>query len=532
LNILLLIFRLLFVVALTSPLSSLLAEPVQRELAVDSNSPLGFKMLPVDHPNNAADQNGLGKVETNFLIAKFDTTAEQYCPFLNAVETMRAHGFYHPEMGSDPSVKCISQSLAEDGIHFIYKIIDGREKFPITYVSWIDAVCFCNWLHHGCPTGNQLIEEFLYSGAYLFSKNGESLIIEQMPEARYFLPGRNQLHKATFYRPQIDTYWNYPTMSLDPFPPGNTIGSSANQANYYYNSYFWGKSHSTKEPPYVTPVGSFSGSPGPFGTYDMGANVKNWSSDFDSEGNALAEGGSWKTTYEMLRNNAPSTPLDPTMGYDDVGFRIAAAETLISESFTTDQDAKNHLQATSTFIKNTGTLIICHILPEIVEAIAYQKLKLFFLIPYVTVMGSEIIYEQIQKNYIYANSLIAHMLWDTAFVLADQIFNFDLAWAIGDLLDYCGLTFIKNAFVSFHNRIDDLIHWLGLPHSHGEMVQNEESWIEMVQTDFNSKSSVAPPTPVRATPSFKRACADPGCTTTHANPIGFFQSLGVYVPDE
>ncbi|MBX9577741.1 MAG: formylglycine-generating enzyme family protein [Chthoniobacterales bacterium] len=485
--------------------SSLLAEPAPETLALD------FKLLPVDHPGNPADANCLGKVDANFQIAKYDTTAKQYCAFLNAVETTGAHGFYHPEMGSDPAIKCISQSLGEDGIHFIYNLInDDCAKLPITYTSWIDAVCFCNWLHHDCPTGDAVTDEVLYDGAYRFSKNGEEQVIELMPGARYFLPDRNQFHKAAFYRRDLDRYWDYPTRALSPLSPGNTIGSSANQANYYYTSYFWGNSHSTKGPLYITPVGSFSGSPGPFGTYDMGANVKNWSSDFNEDGNALAEGGSWKTTYEMLRNDAPDTPLDPTMGHDDVGFRIAAPAPIIDETASAQQD--NKTDAPSSVInglKAAGSAsewTLWNIGGEVVEAIVFQQLGLYALLPYCAYMGAVILHEYENQEYYGAAGTIVHALFDIACMLGDKI-GFDVAGILGSCLEKCGLKCVADFFGTIHEGIDSLLHALGIEHSHGAAVENAELEQALrqeiangLETFANGASPSAPPAATTTVP--------------------------------
>ena len=478
------VLGLLCVATLALASSSLLAEPAPETLAMNSNSLLDFKLLAVDHPGNSADANGLGKVDTNFLIAKFDTTAEQYCAFLNAVETTGAHGFYHPEMSSDPAIKCITRSLAEDGLHFVYSIIDDRGTLPITYASWIDAVCFCNWLHHDSPTGDAVTDEVLYDGAYRFSKNGEQQVIELMPDARYFLPTKNQWHKAAFYRSNLNRYWDYPTRALSPLSPGNTLGSSANQANFYYTSYFWGNSHSTKGPLYITPVGSFSGSPGPFGTYDMGANVKNWSSDFNEDGNALAEGGSWKTTYEMLRNDAPETPLDPTMGYDDVGFRVAAAAPVTDEAALAQQD--NKTDAPSSVInglKAAGSAVewtLWNIGGEVVEAIVFQQLGLYALLPYCAYMGAVILHEYTHGEYYGAAGTIVHALFDIACMLGNKI-GFDVAGFLGSCLEKCGLKCVADFFGSIHGQIDNLLHALGIEHSHGTPVENSTLEVPLIQ---------------------------------------------------
>ena len=515
-------WSLLLIAALVLTPISLLAEPAPETLAVNSNSLLDFKLLPVNQPGNSADANGLGKVDTSFLISTFDTTADQYCSFLNAVETTGAHGFYHPEMGSDPTIKCITRSLAEDGIHFVYSIIEDRGALPITYASWIDAACFCNWLHHDCPTGDDVTDEVLYDGAYRFSKNGEEQVIELMPGSRYFLPDRNQFHKAAFYRRDLDRYWDYPTQSLSPLSPGNTIGSSANQANYFYTSYFWGSSHSTKGPLYITPVGSFSVSPGPFGTYDMGANVKNWSNDFDENENALAEGGSWKTTYEMLRNDAPDTSLDPTLGYNDVGFRVAAPAPTTDEETSAQQDDKSYKPSSIiNGLKAAGSAVewtLWNIGGEVVEAIVFQQLGLYALLPYCAYMGAVILHEYENQEYYEAAGTIVHALFDIACMLGDKI-GFDVAGVLGDLFEKCGLKCVADFFGTIHAQVDNLLHALGIEHSHGGAVEHanlEQPLIQEIgdnlKTFATGDSPSAPPAATTITEeevTYAQECAPP-----------------------
>ncbi|MGO9112151.1 MAG: hypothetical protein ACLP9L_23235 [Thermoguttaceae bacterium] len=61
-------------------------------------------------------------------------------------------------------------------------------------------------------------------------------------------------------------YWLYPTQSNT--APSNVLSANGtNNANYYSNN-TW-----TDPANYLTPVGSFAASPGPYGTYDMGGNV-------------------------------------------------------------------------------------------------------------------------------------------------------------------------------------------------------------------------------------------------------------------
>ncbi len=88
-------------------------------------------------------------------------STEQYCAFLNAVETTGGHQFYHSEIDSNPAAMRIRRSLAEDRVHFTYSFADVCGDLPITDISWRDIVCYSNWLSHDCPTGDAVTDEVL-----------------------------------------------------------------------------------------------------------------------------------------------------------------------------------------------------------------------------------------------------------------------------------------------------------------------------------------------------------------------------------
>jgi formylglycine-generating enzyme required for sulfatase activity len=88
-----------------------------------------------------------------------------------------------------------------------------------------------------------------------------------------------------------------------------------NNANYYNGGY-------TDPTNRLTPVGAFAGSPGPYGTYDMGGDVSQWSeANLDGEYRGL-RGGNWDhddglpASYRRHYN--------PTGEDDVIGFRVAS----------------------------------------------------------------------------------------------------------------------------------------------------------------------------------------------------------------
>ena len=65
----------------------------------------------------------------------------------------------------------------------------------------------------------------------------------------------------------------------------HAAGRRANNANYWIGVY-------TNPTDYLTPVGAFSASPGPYGTFDMSGDVIQWN-ETDVNGNRGARGGCW-----------------------------------------------------------------------------------------------------------------------------------------------------------------------------------------------------------------------------------------------
>ena len=69
-------------------------------------------------------------------------TAQDYCEFLNAAENQI----------EGPSIddSCIIRTGSLGS--YRYDVIEGKENNPISYVSWLDAVCYCDWLKNAAST--------------------------------------------------------------------------------------------------------------------------------------------------------------------------------------------------------------------------------------------------------------------------------------------------------------------------------------------------------------------------------------------
>ena len=140
--------------------------------------------------------------------------------------------------------------------------------------------------------------------------------------ATYFLPSENEFYKAAYYDPTLNGgaggYWTYPTKSNT--APINSLvlsPTSDNDANYYNGTY-------TDPTNYLTPVGIFAASPGPYGTYDMGGDVYQWNEASIAVSFRGLRGGSWDDNSDYLASSVRNFTYPTGEYYGAVGFRVAS----------------------------------------------------------------------------------------------------------------------------------------------------------------------------------------------------------------
>lgn len=300
--------------------------------------------VTVGDPGNAPskktsrDERNLGSVAAPYQIGKYEVTAHQYCDFLNAVAAVDTFQLYDKRMSSDKKVEVISRIKTAVGYH--YEVKNGRGDFPITYVSWLEAARFCNWMHNGQPVGPQgptTTERGAYelNGATIFKINLEKQYCSANPDATYFIPTEDQWCKAAYYKGGSSNagYWMYPTQSDD--APGHTIGDQPNQANYKESE------GNEEKNPSLTPVNAFTGSCSYYGVFDMGGNVWEWTDAPCFEGGDYKvltyyiHGGSWNSVKALDFLGLKSYGDDDlrrdhyiieycTSKENNIGFRVAA----------------------------------------------------------------------------------------------------------------------------------------------------------------------------------------------------------------
>ncbi|MEI8372585.1 MAG: SUMF1/EgtB/PvdO family nonheme iron enzyme [Planctomycetota bacterium] len=291
-----------------------------------------LEFVTVGDAGNAADTaTGYGAVDHPYSIAKYDTTAAQYTVFLNAVAKTDTYGLYNSSMGT-ANYGPYNCGISRTGLSGSYSYAPTRDgNYPVNKVSWGDAARFCNWLSNGQPTGLQ-DSTTTERGAYAL--NGAMSAADLMgvsahsASASYFLPSENEQYKAMYYKSGGTNagYWLYPTKSSDGLTLSNVLSSTGTNNANFYDYFNRGNGGYTDPTNCLTAVGSFAGSPGPYGTFDMGGDVFQWNeTDMNDTGSWRgSRGGSFY--YDgagYLASSARFTNY-PTNEKYNVGFRVAS----------------------------------------------------------------------------------------------------------------------------------------------------------------------------------------------------------------
>jgi formylglycine-generating enzyme len=303
---------------------------------------ISVDVVPVGNPGNGSDINGRGSVAYPYQIGKTEVTIGQYTAFLNAVAVDDVYSLYETWMASDLKIAGISRSGSPGS--YSYSVIASANK-PIAYVTWADAARFANWLHNGQPTGAQnssTTEDGAYTlnGAVTFDT---VRLIKRNENARWFIPSENEWYKAAYHKNDgvTNNYWDFPT-GTDSIPnsdqPLGDPSIQTNVANFSRNDFIdngfndgfamSGSNSYNSTFNYLSDVAAYSNSPSPYGTFDQGGNLVEWSdtiislSEWDEGSYRSIHGGSWSEGWEEL---AVGYELQsrPTNDSNTLGFRVA-----------------------------------------------------------------------------------------------------------------------------------------------------------------------------------------------------------------
>jgi len=230
---------------------------------------------------------------------------------LNARAASDPLGLYNANMGSDSNNGGIIQSGTSGS--FSYYVKSGFENKPVTYVSFYSALRFANWVSNGAWDQNGTIGD-TETGAYTLLGGtptpSNATTITRNPSAKVGLPSENEWYKAAYYSPS-GVYFAYP-FGTNSVPTCMAPSATPNTSN-------------CNEIPnwdFVTDVGSYTGSRSPFGTFDQGGNVEEWTEGIvPGSFNTVVRGASWADSPDsMAAVFLWSQP--PSASLNTLGFRV------------------------------------------------------------------------------------------------------------------------------------------------------------------------------------------------------------------
>ncbi len=291
-----------------------LTTTVLAPLAAAGNMPAaGLEWVTVGDAGNKPDKTGHGAVAYEFQISKFEITVAQYAEFLNAVAAKSdPHALWN-------AAQKIDRTGAPGG--FSYSAQPSREREPVMHVTFLNAMRYANWLHHGGGQGDT------ETGAYQIAVNGG--LANREAGAIVWIPNEDEWYKAAYHQPQSaggppENYWTYPTRS-DAAPklgaPGDT---GPNLANFLADTRPQPNGAVLRDYRDVMPAGSFPGSASHYGTLDQAGNAWEWIETTVFETQRVMRGGSMCGSHEKLLSTVRNSA-SPTKRYGDTGFRLARA---------------------------------------------------------------------------------------------------------------------------------------------------------------------------------------------------------------
>ena len=255
------------------------------------------------NPDVPEDDIYMGGVSYDYYIGTYEVTVAQYTEFLNAVAASDPYGLYNSSMATGPLGATILQS-GTDG-SYTYSATAGTENQPVGWVSVYDGIRLCNWMSNGQGSGDT------EKGSYTLS-DGEG--VSRTANATWVLPSEDEWYKAAYYDPDTDSYYTYPNGS-DEVPAEPTDETTTREMNFGDDPYWQGTICFTQ-------IGQTTGS-SPYGVYDMGGNVQEYTDTLSSPGiNRVARGGELCDHETALRNTS-CQPYDPTTEGDLLGLRLA-----------------------------------------------------------------------------------------------------------------------------------------------------------------------------------------------------------------
>ena len=271
---------------------------------------------PIGNPGNTCETlpdtgNGggcFGGVGYSYAISTYEVTNAQYAEFLNAKAKADPLDLYHLNMGSAGLGFYGGITRSGSSGSYSYSPIAGRENMPVNHVSFYDSLRFANWMNNG--QGNASTESGAYTllGGTSTPSNGNA--VTRTAGATIVLPSENEWYKAAYYDASSSSYFDYPAGTNTPTTCSVPTGA-ANSANC----------GGVAGDDFVN-VGSYPGSPSPYGSFDQGGNAWEWNEALIAGSSRGVRGAGFGYDSSGMavtfRNSG-----DPTFGISDRGFRLA-----------------------------------------------------------------------------------------------------------------------------------------------------------------------------------------------------------------
>ena len=289
---------------------------------VSGASAVSMETVTVGNAGNAADDTGYGWVSTTYNMGTYEVTAGQYREFLNAVAKSDPYGLYNSSMDSNAQGCQITQH-GSDG-NYTYDFSGGTveapgstaadwENRPVNFVSWGDAARFSNWMYNGQGSGDTEDGSYYLNGA---TTDAQLMGITREADATWVIPSEDEWYKAAYHENDGVTgnYFDYPTGNDG--APSNVLDGGGNNATFYDGGYTIGS------PYYRTEAAAHVNSDSPYGTFDQGGNLWEWTETASGGSFRKRRGGSYMHGANFLSvTDSGQGPPTSEVGY--IGFRVS-----------------------------------------------------------------------------------------------------------------------------------------------------------------------------------------------------------------
>ena len=207
---------------------------------VTFNNPLSLpNFINVEDINNTSDSviandgaSNFGSVSYSYQISSYLVTVCEYAEFLNAVARTDSYNLYRSQMSS---TRCGILRSGSSG-NYIYTVSGGYGNKPVTWVSWLEAARYCNWLHNNKPNSGTQTSSTTETGAYTLNGITSGNAPARSNSASYYIPSENEWYKAAYYKSGTNNagYWTYATQSnsTPTCVTANTSGDGPETSNY------------------------------------------------------------------------------------------------------------------------------------------------------------------------------------------------------------------------------------------------------------------------------------------------------------